>query len=225
MSKAKMRTVGLVLCLLLPVLANGQEKKAVSAIIVDNTGSMRTQLEYVLAISGQAGELLSRRGLVSIFSFKFHLDGKKELGSLNSGSAWLSDRKKLWEKINAIKIEPGQTQLIDALDIARSVVASRVTSDHFDEGIIFIVTDGDDRASDVKVKNLIESLKRDHIKVFSIGLVDQLWDGKKKATQLLKRITSETGGSAVFPKSEELQTMKTFEPMITQLFAPPAISK
>lgn len=212
------------LCVLFPLLTCGQEKNAASAIIIDNTGSMRPMLEYVLAIGGDGATQLSRRGPVSVFSFEYRRVDKKDFATLNAGSAWLSDSKKLWEKLNAIRIEPGQTQLIDAIDTARQVVASKLASDKLAEGIIFVITDGDERSSDLKVKTLVENLKRDRIKVFAVGMIDDLPD-KKNATKLLKQLASESGGNVVFPKFKELQTLKSFEVMITGLFATPGSSK
>jgi hypothetical protein len=199
------------------IVATGQDKKTASAIIVDNTGSMRPYLDSVLAIGGEAVKTLSQRGPVSIFSFELHRDGEKELGSLNSGSTWYTENRKLWEKLNAITTQPGQTQLIDAIDGARGVLASKISAEKLDEGIIFIVTDGEDRASDTKIKQLLENLNRDHIKVLAVGLVDSVPD-KKKATKLLKQLASGTGGNAIFPN---LTKQQRYEPLITEIFAVP----
>jgi len=204
--------------LLLAAAAAAQERRTASAIIGDNTGSLREYLGFELAISGEAAKALSQRGPVCIFSFEFRAEGEKEFGSLTSGSAWFTDNRKLWEKLNAISTEPGQTQLIDAIDSARIVVASKVLNEKLDAGIIFIATDGEDRASGGKIKDLIENLKRDHIKVFVVGLVESVSE-KKKARQLLKQLASETGGNAIFPKIEK---RPRYELLVTELLHPAA---
>jgi hypothetical protein len=202
------------------VLGVAQEKGTASAIIIDNTGSMREYLDIELAIGGEAVRVLSPRGPVSIFSFEHRSDNGRELGVLNGGSGWLTENRKLWRELNAITVESGQTQLIDAIDRARAVVAAKVSGEKLAEGIVFICTDGEDRDGDAKITELIEKLKRDRIKVFAVGLGEAVT--QNKSTQLLKQLAAETGGNVIFPKlGKDLR----YEPLITAIFSPMAPGK
>ena len=71
-----------------------------------------------------------------------------------------------------------------------------------------------------------KELKKTGVKVFAIGLVSELDSSngfinkskKGKAVDLLKKITNETGGRAIFPGSRKLD----LEKLMKDLFAEPA---
>jgi VWFA-related protein len=64
--------------------------------------------------------------------------------------------------------------------------------------VIILVTDGEDTASSVKLRDAIERTWRSEIIVYSIGIGGPM--GVDSGT--LKKIASETGGRAFFPRNE-----------------------
>ncbi|MBA2341612.1 MAG: VWA domain-containing protein [Pyrinomonadaceae bacterium] len=72
--------------------------------------------------------------------------------------------------------------------------------------VIIIISDGEDRVSAVKKEQLIKELKESSIKVYAIGLTQELGGGgggrnsKGRAETFLRNITAETGGRVIFPK-------------------------
>jgi hypothetical protein len=77
--------------------------------------------------------------------------------------------------------------------------------------VVFVITDGEERASKIKENQLIQELRDWNIKVYIFGMVKELESGggligrspKDKAVDLLGRIAKETGGRAVFSKSKK----------------------
>lgn len=91
--------------------------------------------------------------------------------------------------------------------------------DTFADKAIFLITDGEDRVSKIKEKQLIKVLKENVIKVYAIGLVKELEkEGgiihkapREMAVAFLEKITKETGGRAVFPKFKKTEANKLLE--------------
>lgn len=202
--------------LIFPLQILGKQAKNVSAILIDNTGSMRGQFDRVKEISKAASQDLVSNGPLCIFNFEFRRDGTRELGVVNGGSSWITDPKRVAGKIDALGIEPGQTQLFDAMGAIRQVIVSKADADGLSSKYLVIVTDGDERASDSDQKTLIADLKLGGVRVFAIGLVDDLGDKKKKAVKLLRSLAEETGGYAIFPKADDKTSLQA---MIADLFA------
>nr|ART39451.1 J321 [uncultured bacterium] len=91
--------------------------------------------------------------------------------------------------------------------------------------LIVLITDGEDRKSKIKEKELLAELQQHQIKVFAIGLVQELDNeaglmrpsAKRRAVKFLSNITKETGGRALFPKSNS----GAVDALLFELFAPP----
>ena len=189
-------------------LAVAQQKPKISyGVLLDSTGSMRSQFPIVLQIGKGIIHQTAAHGPVSIFNFASE-------GAANNWRAvpvvrieQSQDEAKLNRTIDDLYVQGGQTALIDAIQL----ISDRLQEWSPDsEKVIVVVSDGEDRVSKVKAKDLIQQLEDRKIKVFAVGLVRELESGKRsKATKLLKTLTEETGGRAVFPKSQDLQSVLT----------------
>ena len=200
----------LLLSLTLSGSAFAQDAKASYAILIDNTGSLRSQFSVVLMIGRSLVELTHQRASISLFHFKSEGDGRDRLAVVTSGTGWTQDKTLLHHYINSLYVVPGQTTLMDAINSIAQQLNARTGPDKDAEKIIFIVSDGEDRVSKTKEKQLIKTLKESGIKVYAVGLVDELRpDGfpirsqKGSATAFLKKITKETGGRVVFPTPKQ----------------------
>jgi len=188
-------------------VAAQQKPKSSYGLLLDSTGSMRSQFQTVLDIGKGVVHQTAAHGPVSIFNFASE-------GAANNWRAvpvvrieQSQDEAKLNRTIDDLYVQGGQTALIDAIQL----ISDRLQEWSPDsEKVIVVVSDGEDRVSKVKAKDLIQQLKDRKIKVFAVGLVRELDSGKRsKATKLLKTLTEETGGRAVFPKSQDLQSVLT----------------
>ena len=205
------------------VVFSQTQKKVAYGILLDNTGSLRTQFDEVSTLGKLVAGQLYQKGPVSIFRFTNRGNMKGPLTV--SGSEWSQDPDVLEGDIDELYVLGGQTPLLDAIDSIAKELNAKVISekDAFANAAIILVTDGEDRVSRIKEDDLIKELKNSGVKVFAIGLVSELDSSsgfinrskKGKAENLLKKITKETGGRAIFPGSRRLDRDK----LMKELFA------
>ena len=181
------------------VLAIAQAPAKTSyGLLLDSTGSMRSQFQTVLNIGKAIVHDAAPQGPVSIFNFASEGIGKGSKAVPVLRIQQSQDEARLNRTIDELYIQGGQTTLLDAIQF----ISDRLQEWAADsEKVIVVVSDGEDRVSNVKSKDLIQQLKDRKIKVVAVGLVRELDSGKRgKATKLLTAISSETGGRAVFPE-------------------------
>jgi hypothetical protein len=213
------RTLPTFLVLLsLSALCSAQEKKKIAyGMLLDNTGSMRTQFDRVKQFGKAVAEQIHEHGPVSIFDF--HSQGlPKESRAVPILRLELSQDQAVLENcIDNLYVEGGQTTLLDAIQFIAERLDQQARGPDFSDRVIILITDGEDRASATTQKQLAQKLKELKIRVYAIGLVQQLDSEagftrpsqRSKAVDLPKVITKETGGRVVFPKSdrENLQSL------------------
>lgn len=176
-----------------------QNKKLEYAILVDTTGSMRSQFDGERTLAKAIVHDVHDHGPVSIFSFDSEGVGRGSRAVPAARVEHTQDEGLLNRTIDGLYIQGGQTTLLDAIQLM--VERLRAQPEATDR-IIVLITDGEDRVSAENQKELIRKLKENRTSVYAIGLVRELESGKRsKATDLLKSLTAETGGRAVFPKS------------------------
>jgi Ca-activated chloride channel homolog len=192
--------------------------------LIDNTGSLRPQLNNIQILGKALVQTASERGVISVFNFETHSDSKKPFAIVTSGTEWSQDKNTLEKYIYALEAVGGQTTLLDAIRLTGKSVDAKANVEKLPEKIIILITDGEDRASEVSIKQLIKELKESGIKVYAIGLVEELDSSrgftndssKNKSKNFLKKITKETGGNVIFPK---LKKETKVADILTELFA------
>jgi Mg-chelatase subunit ChlD len=201
------KTLGLLLTVLLllsvSATCEAQEKKKIAyGVFVDNSGSMRTQFERVIQLSKAVTDQIRGGGPVSIFDF--HSQGKLQQGRAVAIARieQTQDARLLEQSIDDLYVEGGLTTLLDAIQIMAERLSETAAGPDYSDRVIILITDGEDRKSVVRQKQLMLRLSELKIRVYAIGLVEQLESGSRsKAGDLLTAITKETGGRVVFPKS------------------------
>lgn len=166
-------------------------------LLIDNSGSMRTQLDKVL----DAGRLIINGNQPDDEAFLVRF---VSTDSIQVVTDFTSRKAALFGGLDSLYVEGGQTAVIDAVLLSLEYAAkNRKGADGNRRLALVIVTDGEDRGSRFKRAELVERLHRDDIQIFAIGLVKQIEDRKSrdKATDLLKFLAQETGGRAFFPNS------------------------
>lgn len=192
--------------------AFGQNEKKISyGILLDNTSSLRTQFDYVKSIGKAIVTEIGKNNSIALFNFE--VADKRNIATGKIGLSWGQDKKDIDEYIDGLKIVSGRTKLSHAVFLALDVVNSKVEreKDTLSEKVLILVTDGDERVINTVQKELIKTLKENKIKVYVIGLIEELsredffggMSPKIKAKHFLKEITKETGGHVVFPKSKQ----------------------
>ena len=203
------------LILVTAALVFAQDKPKLSyGLLLDSTGSMRSQFETVLGIGKGIVHEAAPHGPVSIFNFASEGQGKGWRAVPTARIEQSQDEARLNLTIDGLYVQGGQTALLDAIQF----ISDRLHAQAPDgDKVIVVVSDGEDRVSKVKAKELMQQLKDRKIKVFAVGLVRELDSGKRsKATDLLKTLAKETGGVAVFPKSRDVDVQS----LLTELAIP-----
>lgn len=198
----------LLITLMLPAAVLAQvEKKVATAVLIDNTGSMRSQFNLVINLSRGLAAQSQPRGPVKLFNFMPQGSGPGSIALISSKRGWTEDAGPLDATIDGLYVVPGQTKLVDAimslaLDLNEKVAPN---PDSYSSKVIFLVTDGEDRSSKISTKDLVKLLKESNIQVNAIGLIDELETDRfgsstkrANAKELLERLTKETGGRVVF---------------------------
>lgn len=190
-----------------------QEKKIAYGILLDNTGSMRSQYNSVVSVGKTIVHQVHTRGPVSLFGFQTTGRGSGSRAAPALTVEASQDEQMLNRGIDSSYVVPGQTTLLDAL----AFIAQTLDKSAPDKNkIIILITDGEERNSDADQKKLIKELKAHNITVFAVGFVQELDDDRglirestrTKANTLLKSLTKETGGRVAFPRSTAVELEK-----------------
>lgn len=226
LKSSKYHLLALLLILFSSEFASAQsEKKVAAGILIDNTGSLRSQFDQVIAFGKGVARHLSDKGPVSVFTFANERERDLKSPLIASGTEWSEDQEAIESYLDDLFVRGGQTTLLDGIRTMARDLTAKVNGekDALSGGVIVLITDGEDRASRVKDNDLIKELQSAGIKVFAIGLTRELENDRGiilkskrgKAEDLLKKITKESGGRAVFPKSRGLDVNQ----LVAELFA------
>nr|AIA13510.1 von Willebrand factor type A domain protein [uncultured bacterium] len=198
------------ICFFGQVAAQG-EKKVAYGILIDNTGSLRTQFDIVVDVSKGIVEQTYRRGPISLFPFRTEGNSGNGVAIVSPDAEWSQDKDAIEEYIDSMFVVPGKTKLMDSISEIATKLNTKVSEDKnaFSRKVIFLITDGEDRSSSISEKDLIKLLKDSGVQVFAVGLVNELGDErfnnpsqKPKAMSFLQKVTKETGGRVVFAKTK-----------------------
>jgi Ca-activated chloride channel family protein len=174
-------------------------------LAVDNSGSMRSQIDKVI----EAGKILINTNKPADETFLVRFIDSEKIETLQD---FTSDKERLYDGLDSMYIEGGQTAIIDAVYLAAERIANYKKGNDLNDRrrrALIVVTDGEDRSSFYKLDQLFAKLREEDVQIFVIGFVNELdKDGgiirkspKDKAVELINRLAKETGGRAFFPNS------------------------
>ena len=226
---ARTKSYVLILILLVLGLSNstrGQsDKKTLSAVLIDNSGSMRSQFVRVTDLGDGIVQHTHLDGTSAVFSFEATGNPKDSPPLALTNSGWTSNRSLLRGYVRNLRIEPGQTTLFDAIhSMAEQMNAkANIEKDSYARKVLVLITDGEDRLSKIKSKQLLAELKQANIQVYAVGLVQALdkevgFIGKSPrggAVKFLRSIAESTGGRVVLPKTNR----DDVDTLLRELFA------
>lgn len=166
-------------------------------LAIDNSGSLRSQMDKVI----EAGKIVVNGNSPNdeTFLLRFISSDKIELVT-----AFTSNKALLFQALDSLYTEQGQTAVIDAVHVAiEGLAKSKRRLDSNRRRALVLITDGEDRASQYKRSELTELLHKEDIQIFVIGLTNQIegWRERGEARDLLKFLARETGGRVFFPNS------------------------
>lgn len=185
-----------------PVLSFEPQARPVSyGLVVDNSGSLRSQIARVAA----AAKFFVTNNVPGDEAFVLRFVATEDIRILQSLT---DDKAELHKALDSMYIQGGYTALLDALYEAGKYLAKEARRDAATgRGLVLVlITDGEDRGSSYKVKDVLKLLKDGGVRVYCVGLTaelgnDQLFtklSKREKAKDLLSKIAEETGGRVFY---------------------------
>ncbi|MEO6050889.1 MAG: VWA domain-containing protein, partial [Pyrinomonadaceae bacterium] len=173
------------------------------ALVIDNSGSLRQQLDKVV----EAGKVFVNTNRPDDETMIIRFVGRDKI---EIEQPFTANKTDLIDALDNLYVEGGQTAIIDAVYLAVENVDEyerTKKSDDKKRRALVLVSDGEDRNSFYNEKQLFELLRESEVQIYVIGFVGDLSkDGgfiskspQAKAKAFLERIATETGGKAYFP--------------------------
>lgn len=182
------------------------------SLVLDNSGSLRLQLDKVI----EASKIIvgTNRPDDETSIIRFVSSDKIEIKQ-----DFTSNKTDLYDALDNLYVEGGQTAIIDAVYLAAQTVdeyeKARGKDDKKRRALI-LVSDGEDRDSYYNEQQLFELLRETDVQIYVVGFVNELSkeggfiskSPQAKAKAFLERLATETGGKSYFPNSlSELNTI------------------
>ncbi len=173
------------------------------AVVIDNSGSLRQQLEKVI----EAGKIIVNTNRPDDETTLIRFVSRDKI---SVEQPFTSNKTYLLESLDDLFTEGGQTAIIDAVYLAAETVdkyeKTRGSDDRKRRALI-LVSDGEDRDSYYNEQQLFALLRETDVQIYVIGFIGELskeggFIGKSpqgKAKSFLERLASVTGGRAYFP--------------------------
>jgi len=173
-------------------------------MVLDNSGSLRQQLEKVI----EAGKILVNNNKPADETSIIRFISRDKI---TVEQPFTPNKSDLMDTLDNLYIEGGQTAIIDAVYLAVQQVQDyeKAEKDDKKRRAIILVTDGEDRDSYYNEAQLAEMLRESDVQIFVIGFVGDLQkeggfiskSPQVKAKTFLERMAEETGGKSYFPNS------------------------
>lgn len=183
------------------------EVPTVNALVIDNSRSLRSQLEKVI----EAGKILVGKNRPQDESTIVRFVSKDKIEVVQD---FTTNKNLLNNALDNLFVEGGQTAIIDAIYLAAKKVEQYQNSQKKDDTklrALIVVSDGDDRGSSFQEQQLFDLLRTSNVQVYAVGFVNSLsneadasgTNRQEKAKAFLTRLSQETGGKVYFPNSIE----------------------
>jgi Ca-activated chloride channel family protein len=164
-------------------------------LVIDTSGSMKSKLQTVSDASVSMIKQMRADDEAFVASFKAEPELVQD---------FTADRRELEDAISELYTSGG-TALLDAI-IATADYAQEKGKQR--RKALVVISDGLEKNSSVKEKEVMEAIKEDEVQVYLVGFIDEEMEEKslfgkspaKKAKDLLSRIADDSGGRAYFPK-------------------------
>lgn len=167
------------------------EKVLVSyGLVVDNSGSFRSLLDKVITVVSDVVEENKEDDETFLVTF---VDTPK----IVLRQEFTYRKADLHDAAQNMFIEGGQTAILDAVKSAADYLGQNAQTDPGRMRALILVTDGEERASETKIEDVLRLLKEQNIRVFVIAMAEG-----KVFTKVLDRLTKATGGTIVSPKGK-----------------------
>lgn len=180
-------------------------KAADISIVIDNTGSVRMQLDDIVNIGKIIVANLRPDDNAQIIRFvgRDHVEIEEP---------WTNQRAGLFEALDDLFVEGGQSAVIDALYLASQDLIKRNEKSDGRRQAIILISDAEDRDSYYTEDKLFKLLENTPIQIFTITLTKDLpkgfWDMEPNrktvgsVVKLVNKLAAYTGGTSFIFKKQ-----------------------
>lgn len=168
-------------------------------LLIDNTGSLRSQFNDLLNIGAVLASNLSKED--EAFLVRFASNNRVELLQ-----DWTSNRSLLQKGLSNMYIEGGASAIIDALYTSAEKILERERKDKSKRYAIIQISDFEERSSYYNLQQMLSLVEKTEIQVFPIALTSELSNkrnpytnlknSKTNSEKLARTLALETGGTA-----------------------------
>ena len=163
-------------------------------LVVNNNGSIRTILETIIQTTKKI--VKAKQPNDEVFLVRFASSDK-----INVMVASTRDAAELAAGAEEMYPEGGLSAITDALYVAAKEFKQQSCETGTCKQSLILISDGEERQSEFKPKQLLDALKEKNIRVYAICLIENL--SRNKEVKFLQNITNQTGGKAYYPKTIE----------------------
>ncbi len=179
------------------------EVPLINAIVIDNSRSLRAQLDKVI----EAGKIITATNLGRDQSCIIRFVSSDKINIVQD---FTSNQPLLHHGLDNLFVEGGQTAIIDAIFQAAGKVYQYQKSDKKEDVKIrslIVISDGNDLGSSHTEQELFQLLRETNVQIYAIGFINNLTNEldldvtnrREKAKRFLVRLAEETGGKTYFP--------------------------
>lgn len=178
-------------------------------LIIDNTGSMRHQLDQII----WTGKMISANLSVNDSEFVVRFVSTDKIRLLQD---WIlpqvspQNQAKVQTVLDNLFIEGGQSAVIDAIHFSATKMIERESQNKSQRYALVLISDGEDRDSLHNEKELIELMKTNQIEFYSIAFIGDIpktgefvrQPPQERIKKFLNNLSNETGGVSYFLEKE-----------------------
>lgn len=169
-------------------LFQGEDAPVSAGIVLDNSASMASKREEVIAGALAFARESNPRDEMFVEHFSDHV----RLG-LPEGQPFTGKISELEKAISAFDLG-GTTALYDALTAAISHFGQAV----YPRKVLFAITDGGDNSSKAALTDALNAALTTGVAIYAIGIFDQ--DNRDRNPKVLSTLAQQTSGKAFFPE-------------------------
>jgi hypothetical protein len=170
-----------------PAVAAAAAGPISAGIVVDNSGSFRLVLEFVIKTTQGVAKVVETNdeGFLVRFIDKDKIEILQEL---------TGDKDLLLSATDDMYVEGGLTAISEALMFSAKHLIEKGKNDR---KMIILITDGDNRSDKKFHADTLKFLKDNNISVYIVGITTVLDGNLREAQKFLEKLASETGGALV----------------------------
>ena len=183
------------------VFEDGVEQKLTSfskkepltlALVVDNSGSLRSQFDTVISVAKLAVVNLDADDEAAVIRFV-------SSDKIQVSQEWTSDKRKLVNAVENLYVEGGQSAIVDALFLAAEKLKEKENSAKSKKYAVLLISDCEEQASYYTLAQLITSIRDKDVQIFPFALMGDINPRTSKSARAFAATLSlRTGGNVYF---------------------------